>query len=215
MIKKTIKFTDFNDNPQEKDFFFHLSKGELVKMQMAAVTERTDGLQEKINRIVDTRNGKEIVQLVEEIVEMSYGIKSGDGSRFIKNDEIFADFKSTDAYSELIFELATDADFLAQFIKGLMPANLNAEVDKEVSASLEARRRSEAQMQGHQKPAPKVETVQAPPVLEASAPVFGGSDDLPLPAPTPAPLKPSEMANMTPEEIQAAFASGRPYSAEG
>lgn len=206
MIKKTIEFEDFNGVTQKKDFYFNMSKGELVKMQMAAVTERTDGLQEKIQRIIDTRNGKEIVKMVEEIIDMSYGIKSGDGSRFIKNEEVIAEFRSTGAYSELTFELATDANLLAEFIKGLMPANLNAEVQKEVDSALAARQRSEAQMQGYQKKQEPAFEVVAAPQFDAAPPVLATEPT------TSTPITPDEMMNMSQDQLQEAFRQGRTYT---
>ena len=62
----------------------------------------------------------------------SYGIKSPDGRRFIKNDEVKTDFEQTEAYSQLFMELVTDADKMADFIKGVIPSDLASQVDDEM-----------------------------------------------------------------------------------
>ncbi|QFG09152.1 hypothetical protein PBI_SPORTO_44 [Arthrobacter phage Sporto] len=135
MIKKTIKFKDYDDKEQVEDFHFNLSKGELVMMEMAAVDSETEGLSDKIERLMKSRSGKEIVDVFKDIMSLSYGVKTSDG-RFMKEDAdgrpLAVKFRSTGAYSELAFELATDAKAGSDFINGLMPQNMRDEVRKEV-----------------------------------------------------------------------------------
>ncbi len=141
MIKKTIKFKDYNEKEQTEDFHFNLSKGELVMMEMAAVDAETEGMTDKIERLMKSRNGKEIVQVFKDIIGLSYGIKTADG-RFMKEDAegrpLVVQFRGTGAYSELAFQLATDGEAGSDFINGLMPANLREEVRQQV-AETEAR----------------------------------------------------------------------------
>ena len=56
----------------------------------------------------------------------SYGEKSLDGKRFIKNKELTEAFIQTEAYSELFVELASNADEAVKFINGIMPKNMTA-----------------------------------------------------------------------------------------
>lgn len=142
MIAKTIKFTDYNDKEQTETFHFNISKGEAVMMEMAAVDAQVEGMTDKIERLQKSRDGKEIVEIFKQIIGISYGIKTADG-RFLKEDEkgnpLVVHFRSTGAYSELAFELATDAVKGAEFINGLFPANVREGVKQEVANQVAAR----------------------------------------------------------------------------
>ena len=35
MLKKTITYTDFDDNERTEDFYFHLSKAEIAEMELS------------------------------------------------------------------------------------------------------------------------------------------------------------------------------------
>lgn len=129
MLKKTITYTDYDGVKREEDFYFNLSKAELTEMEM--VTE--GGLQKKIDRITKSRNGKEIIDLFKDIILRSYGEKSDDGRRFIKNKELAEAFSQTEAYTELFMELATDADAAGAFINGIIPAEIAEQVQKEAA----------------------------------------------------------------------------------
>jgi hypothetical protein len=180
VIKKDIKYTDYNGVEKTEPFYFNLSKGELVLMEMSAIDANTEGMNDKIKRIERTRDGRQLAGIFKEIVESSYGVKSHDGSRFIKDEKNLAEFKSSEAWSEVIVSLATDAEFAIEFINGLMPQAMRDSVEAEVAklkgemlppvakedASVEARKRSEAQLQGHQqKREPQKSTVEILPDL--------------------------------------------------
>lgn len=181
MIKKDIKFTDHNGVEQTEPFYFHLSKGELVLMEMSAIDSNTEGMNDKIKRIERTRDGRKLAGIFKEIVDSSYGVKSHDGARFIKNDEILAEFKSSEAWSEVIVSLATNAEFAIEFINGLMPQTMRDSVQEEVAklktdtgvsiSSEDARKQSQDKMQGYQKkqeaPKPAIEVLGDIPVGDA------------------------------------------------
>jgi hypothetical protein len=63
------------------------------------------------------------------IVLLSYGEKTPDGKRFVKNDEIREAFSQTAAYDTLFMELATDDKAAADFIKGIMPRDMSQQVE--------------------------------------------------------------------------------------
>lgn len=169
MIKKTIKFENYNGEEETEDFYFNLSKGELVKMQMAAIDQHTESFQDKLEKIGKHLNGKALIEVVDEIIDSSYGVRSTDGKNFDKVQngvKLVENFKSTGAYSELIVELCTDAKATADFMNGLVPASLRNEVNKEVATAQTARERSEAQMQGYKKKeAPSVQKVDEVPTV--------------------------------------------------
>ena len=37
MLKKTITYTDYNDNERTEDFYFNFSKAELTEMELSTV----------------------------------------------------------------------------------------------------------------------------------------------------------------------------------
>lgn len=130
MIKKTIKYTDYNGVEREESFFFNLSKAELMEMEMGTA----GGMAETIQKIVETQDGPGLVTIFKDLILKAYGEKSADGKRFVKiNDagvRLSIAFSQTEAYSKLFMELATDADAASNFVKGIMPADINTSIAK-------------------------------------------------------------------------------------
>ena len=122
MLKKTIKYTDYNGETREEDFYFNLSKAEVTEMELS----KEGGMSEYIKKISAAQNAPELIKLFKEIITKAYGEKSLDGKRFIKNKELTEAFTQTEAYSELFVELASNADEAVKFINGIMPKNMNA-----------------------------------------------------------------------------------------
>lgn len=123
MFKKTITFTDFNGKTQTKDFYFHISKAELLLLA-AEGQELLDRLQ----RMVDTKDMKAIYQEYTEIIRMGCGIRSEDGAQFIKTPEAQSALMNSPALDELIMELALAPDAGAAFIQQLFPPDVIKEI---------------------------------------------------------------------------------------
>lgn len=128
MLKKTISFTNWNDEACEQTFYFNLTQTELAQLEYS----HKGGLTEWIKKAVETRDGKVILDTFEEIIKATYGEKSLDGMSFLKSDEIFNRFKGSPAYDVLYMELVTDGEKAAQFIIDCMPKDLRAEATKAV-----------------------------------------------------------------------------------
>ena len=122
MLKKTIKYVDYNGETREEDFYFNLSRAEVTEMELS----KEGGMSEYIKKISAAQNAPELIKLFKEIISKSYGEKSLDGKRFIKNKELTEAFIQTEAYSELFVELASNADEAVKFINGIMPKNMTA-----------------------------------------------------------------------------------------
>ena len=120
MLKKTITYTDYNGTERTEDHYFNLSKAELAEMEMGTA----GGLAEMLNRIVAAQDAPAIMKVFKDLILKAYGIKSADGKRFIKSEEISTEFIQTEAYSVLFMELITDADAIAAFINGIVPADM-------------------------------------------------------------------------------------------
>lgn len=120
MLKKTITYTDYNGSERTEDFYFNLSKAEVMEMEMST----SGGLAEMITRIVAAQDAPAIIKIFKELVLKAYGEKSPDGKRFIKSEDIATAFSQTEAYSQLFMELATDADAAAAFVNGIVPKDM-------------------------------------------------------------------------------------------
>lgn len=117
MLKKTITYTDYNGNERTEDFYFNLTKAEIMEMEMST----NGGLAEMIKRIVAAQDAPAIIKIFKEIILKAYGEKSPDGKKFIKSEELSNSFAQTEAYSQLFMELATNADAAADFVNGITP----------------------------------------------------------------------------------------------
>jgi hypothetical protein len=129
MIKRTITYIDYNNTERTEDFYFNLSKAEATEMSLSV----NGGYEQMIKDIIAAQDGAEIIKIFKELILKSYGEKSLDGKYFNKSDEISRRFASTEAYSQLFMELATDAEKATVFVNGIMPAN---DVDKHPTQTL-------------------------------------------------------------------------------
>jgi len=120
MLKKTITYTDYNGNERTEDFYFNLSKAEIMEMEMGI----SGGMTQMLNRIIAEQDSEKIIKTFKEIILKAYGEKSPDGKRFIKSEELSTAFSQTEAFSQLFMELATDADAAAKFVNGIIPVDL-------------------------------------------------------------------------------------------
>lgn len=126
MLKKTITYTDFNDEERTEDFYFFLSKAKLAEMEFST----NGGMKNKLERLINEKDGAEICKLIKDLIVLSYGKKSDDGKRFMQTPEIAQEFLETEAYSELFMELTTNAEAAAAFVNGIIPKDLKSKIDE-------------------------------------------------------------------------------------
>lgn len=117
MLKLTKTFTDYDGNVRTEDFYFNLSKAELMKMEMG----ETGGLEKLLRKIIAEQDNVKIMEYFDDIISRSYGVKSPDGREFVKSPELTKKFKETEAYSDLFMELCTDAKKAADFVNQVLP----------------------------------------------------------------------------------------------
>lgn len=127
MLKKTIKYTDYNGVERTEDFYFNLNKAEIMEMQLTTV----GGLDAYLKKIISAQDMPTLMRIFKDLVLKSYGVKSDDGRRFIKNDQLREEFEQTEAYSILYMELSTDADAAAAFVNGIIPADVAKQLPKD------------------------------------------------------------------------------------
>lgn len=122
MLKKLIKYTDYDGRERSENFYFYMSKAELMEMELGTV----GGMQNLIQLIIDKQDIPKIMEAFKTIILKAYGEKSADGRRFVKSKELSEAFSQTEAYSNLYMELITDADAAAVFINGIVPEDVAA-----------------------------------------------------------------------------------------
>lgn len=132
MLKKTITYTDYNDVQRSEDYYFNISRAELVLME----NSRAGGMNAYYERIVQAKDDVAIMECFKELIHKSIGVKSDDGKRFIKSEEIAAAFEQSEAYSELLVELFSDPDVALDFMAKIMPASLVKDAQADINARL-------------------------------------------------------------------------------
>lgn len=120
MLKETIKYTDYNGTEREEDFYFNLSRAELIDLEYST----PGGLKELLEKIIKEKDTVKIYQMFKDIVMLAYGEKSDDGKHFVKSKDISSAFTQTEAFSELMMKFISDADFAAKFVNGIIPNSI-------------------------------------------------------------------------------------------
>lgn len=135
MYKKTITYTDYNGEERTEDLYFNLTKAEIIDMQLSV----NGGFDEYIKRISAEKDTAKLIKLFKDLLLRSYGEKSLDGKRFIKDMEKTVEFTQTEAFSDYYVELATNTNEAVAFIKGIFPSNpeLDKEIDKVIKEETE------------------------------------------------------------------------------
>lgn len=134
MFVKHLEYEDFLGNKRSEDFYFHLTKADLIKW---VTTSGDYTLDQYVKRLYEERNGKKIMETFEELIRMSYGQISLDGRQFDRSEKITSDFMATEAYSIIFSELVMDGSKAAEFFNGILPKELVDEVSKELKKNPE------------------------------------------------------------------------------
>lgn len=133
MLKKKITFEDFDGETRTEEYYFNFTEAEVQRYN---VEHSNDGLIEYLREVILTKNAKAMMAFIDEIITISYGVKSEDGKRFIKDPDKTREFTQTEAYSNLYMELMTTENAITDFLIGCMPKKLvNKEARKMISDS--------------------------------------------------------------------------------
>ena len=133
MIKKTAVYTDFNGNERTEDCYFHFSEPEILELETS-----TEGgfFTKTVNDIINAKDGLKLSILMKDLMLKAYGIKTPDGKRFIKSEEISKEFSQTQAFSTLFMELITNEQSAADFVNVLVPSSF-AKIIKDNNSTIQ------------------------------------------------------------------------------
>ena len=131
MIRKTVKYTDFDDNEVTETFEFNLTKAELTELNF--MEDGSDLATVLAAMSSGETNVRQVLEILKDILSKAVGKKSDDGKLFEKNDRIRAELFATNAYSELLYELIDSPQKAADFMTGLLPKDIRSEYKKVVN----------------------------------------------------------------------------------
>jgi hypothetical protein len=126
MFKHDITYENFNGETVTESFYFNLTSSEILELNASY----DGGLGSFIQRIIDTTDQRSLIAEMKKLILLSYGVKSDDGKRFIKSDQLREEFVQTAAYDKLFMDLATNDNSATTFIKGIVPRDIQKEIEK-------------------------------------------------------------------------------------
>lgn len=126
MLKEHLVYEDFDGNKRERDFYFNLTPQEVSEMEAS----HKGGMSTFLSRIMGEKDETEVVKYFKEFLLMAYGKKSDDGESFVKNDQIREEFKSSMAFSELWMRFLTEEHAFENFVKGVLPKDMDKYIAK-------------------------------------------------------------------------------------
>lgn len=126
MIKQTVAYTNLDGNAATEDLYFNLNKSELIDLELEQERSMSDMLKE----IGEDPTAKDVLWMLKTFVHRSYGKRSEDGRKFIKNKDVLEDFIDSEPYSEFLWTLINNPQKAMEFITGLMPADIMEQAKK-------------------------------------------------------------------------------------
>ena len=144
MLRKDIEYVDYNGIKRKKTAWFHLTEFEATEIALDlpedVLRDITDISEENdtnnvVFNVAEKLGTKGIKDFVKSLVRKSYGVRSSDGSKFIKNDEVFAEFEQSPAYSNFMMELMRNSKASSDFINGVIPPELAANVSVNIGSA--------------------------------------------------------------------------------
>ena len=96
MLVKRIDYVDFNGVKRSENYYFNFMESEIQEMNLRYPD---GGLKGRLQKIIDEQDPDTIVDYFKSLILDSYGVKSADGKRFEKSQELSDAFSQTPAYS--------------------------------------------------------------------------------------------------------------------
>jgi hypothetical protein len=125
MWKYTVEYDDWNGNHKKRELLFNMTTAEMMSLQNSV----KGGIESYYKRILEENDNVALYKRFEELVKLTYGVKSDDGERFIKNEEVYNSFKESVAYDVFMQYLLMTEDGAAKFISGIIPSQVKAKLN--------------------------------------------------------------------------------------
>ena len=128
MLRKEIKYKDFDGNDATRVAYFHLNKLEWLELE----TFTKGGLIANLKDAIDKNQIDKTINILKKLILRAYGEKNIELNEFEKSDEAAIRFSKTDAFSELFYELAYDEKKSQEFFFALIPSEYRADAEKQM-----------------------------------------------------------------------------------
>lgn len=126
MLVKRITYKSYDGEEFTENFYFSLNKPEAMTLQVSV----DGGFGNYLNALKDARDGRRIMELVQDLILTSYAIKTPDGKSLMKTEESKIKFKGSAAYDALFTELVLDSKKMAEFFNGILPEDMDEFAEK-------------------------------------------------------------------------------------
>lgn len=120
MFSYVVEYEDYNGASHKETLYFNISAAELLRLQSTT----PGGYHAYIQRVVDSQDTGEVWTTFEDLIRISYGVKSDDGMHFMKirdGHKLVEDFIDTPAYDAFMMDIITNAELAAKFVDGVLP----------------------------------------------------------------------------------------------
>lgn len=134
MYKKTVTYEDYNGVTHTEDFYFNLNKVELAELEFSVGPG--ESLSGSIESTLKANDYGTIISTIKKMLLMSYGEKSSDGKRFIKNDKLREDFEQSPAFETIFWEFGMNGESFAEFIAAVIPTSMRNSLGPDPKSTL-------------------------------------------------------------------------------
>lgn len=137
MLKDIVTYTDYDGTTVTEELNFNLTQFELTEVAMELPDKLTDHIGANdtpvsiVEKITTVLGKKGLLDFIKRMVIKAYGVKKKgvDGkTKFIKNEEISAEFANSMACHSFIMELVTDNDKSNRFFQEIVPSEMAPQV---------------------------------------------------------------------------------------
>ena len=125
MIKETITYTDYNGTERTEDFYFNMTKTELLRMEQ----DKNGSFSQILEKFIKAKDQADLFEAVEKFIFKAYG------RQFKKSDEISESYFQSPAYEVLFDKLNGNPEYSYNFIMGVVPAELSKQAAENPEAA--------------------------------------------------------------------------------
>ena len=126
MRKETITYIDYNGDKRTEDFYFNMTKTELLRMEK----DKNGSFSGILEKFIKANDQGDLFDAIESFIFKAYGVKSVDGRTFDKSEQLSRAFFNSPAYEALFDKLNEDSDYAYNFIMGIVPAELSKQANE-------------------------------------------------------------------------------------
>lgn len=129
MIKQMVQWEGFDGKQTTRTVYFNLTRFEIAHdMELEVLEQRFKAFQEDVigdeKRDMTPPEIREMLDIFKVLIKHAYGVRSQDGKRFVKNEEIWNEFVETGAFDAFVWYMFEDPNRADAFMKGIWPKEI-------------------------------------------------------------------------------------------